>query len=178
MRRGRHAAQAGFTIVELLFVCALVAVLATIALPSFFGESKKTKAMAEVQPMFSDMRQRMEQYIQEYGTYPANIGEATLFPAAPTNKLQSLGSQPSTWTAVNFRFTGPTEVYCGYTWSSGNANDGTNIGPEAAAFGFTAPNASWYYLLAHCNLDNDSTVDSFYFTSSVDPTILKRNEGH
>jgi hypothetical protein len=47
----------------------------------------------------------------------------------------------------------------------------------AASFGFTAPAKNWFYLLAHCNLDGDSAVDSYYFASSEDAKILKINYG-
>ena len=67
-------------------------------------------------------------------------------------------------------------MFCGYTWVSGLADDGTNIGAEGAAFGFTAPAVNWYYLLAHCDLDGNSAVDSYYFSSSVDTKIQVRNE--
>ena len=172
-RRG----EAGFTLLELMVVIALIAILATVALPSLFGESRRARGLSEVQSIFQDLRNRMEQYAQEKGTYPPGDGEGTLNPAAPTPTPKPF-TMNATWTAANVRITNTTEVSCGYTWSTGGANDATNIGAEATAFGFTAPATAWYYLLAQCDLDGDSGTDSYYFTSSVDPTILKRNEGY
>jgi type II secretory pathway pseudopilin PulG len=160
-------------------VCALIAILATVALPSLFGEGRKAKGSAEVQAMFQDIRSRMDTHMQEIGVYPASIGEGTLHPALPAGTAQALTPLPATWTAAKIRITNSSEVFCGYTWVTGTANNSTGVGAEATAFGFTVPETtSWYYILARCDLDDDATVDSYYFTSSVDPTVLKRNEGH
>jgi general secretion pathway protein G len=169
--------QAGFTLLEVLVVVALIAILATVALPAFFSTSRKARGKAEVQPMFSDLRQRMESYHQENGLYPANIGEGTLHPAVPTNAAQTLFPLPATWLAIKVRPSGPDEVYCGYTWVTGLADDGANVGAEGTAFGFAAPAVNWYYLLAQCDLDGSAALDSFYFSSSVDTKIQVRNEG-
>lgn len=160
-----------------MIVVALIAILAAIALPSFFGDSRKAKAGGEVGPMFNDLRTRLDQYFQENGTYPATIGESTTWPTTPGPSQQTLIPLPTAWQNVKVRLTGPTNVYCGYTWVTGNAGDATNIGAKGTAFGFTAPATAWYYLLAHCDMDGSTTKDSYYFSSSVNPTIQKQNEG-
>jgi len=170
-------AQAGFTMIEVMVVVALIAILATIAIPSFFNTSRKAKASAEVQPMFSDLRQRLESFHQENGVYPATIGESTTHPATPSNTKQSLIPMPAPWVAIKLRPSGSDEVFCGYTWVTGLADDGANIGAQGTAFGFTAPAVNWYYLLAHCDLDGVPAVDSYYFSSSVDPKIKSSNDG-
>ena len=163
---------------EMLVVCALIAILVAVAIPTFFGENLRARGMSEVQPMFNDLRTRMVEYAGENSAFPASIGEGTLHPATPVSTAQPLLPLPATWTAIKVRITNNSSVYCGYTWVTGLASNSANIGVEASAFGFTAPDTNWYYLLAKCDLDGDSSIDSFYFTSSVDPTILKRNEGH
>ena len=40
------------------------------------------------------------------------------------------------------------------------------------------PPVAWYYVLARCNLDGNSTRDGLYFTSSTDTRIQSRNPGH
>lgn len=175
MRRG----QAGVTLVELMMVVAVIAILALVALPSFSGETRKAKASSEVHPMFADLRLRLEQHMQERGRYPATIGEATLHPAGPpAATARPINPPPAAWQAIKVRITGSDAVYCGYTWASGRAGDGANIGPEAAArFGYTAPATDWYYLLAKCDMDGDPSAFSWYFASSADPTIRKVDEG-
>ena len=175
VRQRKH--QAGFTLLEMLIVIALIAILATVALPTFFSTTRKARGKAEVAPMFADLRQRLESFHQENGVYPANIGEGTTHPATPTDIKQTLYPLPAAWLALKVRPSGPDEVHCGYTWVTGVANDGANIGAQGTTFGFTPPAVNWYYLLAHCNLDGNAGVDSYYFSSSVDPKIDVRNEG-
>lgn len=177
----RRERQSGFTLVEIMVVVALVAVLVAIAIPVFTSTSRKAKGESEVGPYFQDLRTRMEQYQQENGMYPPTLGEGTFHPAAPGAQKQSIFPMPAEWTAIRMRPSGSTEVYCGYTWATGLANDGANIGGIAAAappagFSFTAPATNWYYLLAKCNLDGTGGF-SYYFTDSVDTSIRKLNEG-
>ncbi len=170
--------ESGFTLIELMVAVAVIAILSVIALPSFFSESRKTKASSEVQPMFNDLRVRLEQFLQENGKYPASIGESTLHPSsAPSSTRQALNPLPSTWQALKVRISGADEVFCGYTWVTGLANDPSNIDTQASLFGFLTPAIDWYYLLAKCDMDGDSTTFSYYFTSSADPTIRKLDEG-
>jgi prepilin-type N-terminal cleavage/methylation domain-containing protein len=177
MSPARARLQRGFTLVEIMIVVAIVGVLAAIAVPMFSGTSRKAKGMSEVAPYFQDFRTRMDQYQQENGVYPPTIGEGTFHPATPGAQKQTVLPLPAEWTALRMRISGSTDVYCGYTWATGLANDSSNIGTVAAtSFGFTVPATNWYYLLAKCNLDGTGG-SSYYFTSSVDPSIRKLNEG-
>jgi prepilin-type N-terminal cleavage/methylation domain-containing protein len=187
--------EAGFTLIELLATIAVIGILAAIALPSFFGETRKARARSEVQPMFNDIRIRMEQYIQEHGVYPDTLGEAAgLYPPNPDGNLRPLlqppgptAKLPDAWNALNIRISGPDQVRCGYTWVTGRpgtssgAPDATHVGTEAQnRFNFVAPATDWYYLLAKCRVDPNHTAAtdfSWYFTSSVDSSIKANNEG-
>jgi prepilin-type N-terminal cleavage/methylation domain-containing protein len=176
-----RAHRRGFTLIELMVAVAVVGVLAAIAFPMFTRTTRKAKGDAEVGPYFQDFRLRMDQYQQERGVYPPTIGEGTFHPAAPVARKQTLLPLPAAWTAIRFRPSSSTDVYCGYTWATGNANEAGNIGPIAGGaapngFGFTAPATNWYYLLAKCNLDGVAGY-SYYFTDSVDTSIRKLNEG-
>lgn len=174
-----RARESGFTLIELMFTVAVIAILAAVAMPAFFGESRKARALAEVGAMFADLHVRIEQHIQEHGRYPATLGETTLHPAGPpVATARLINPLPAAWQALKVRVSGNDTVYCGYTWVSGLADDATNIGPEAAArFVFTAPSVNWYYLLAKCDMDGDPSVLSWYFSSSVDAVIRKVDEG-
>lgn len=177
--RAARPSQSGFTLLELVVTIAVVSILAAIALPSFLRESRKSKASAEVQPLFSDLRLRLEQYLQENGRYPATIGESTMHPGtAPSTTKQPLNDLPAEWQALKVRISGDDTVYCAYTWATGAAGDDDNIGPRAAAapFNFTPPSTEWYYLLAKCDMDGDG-VSGWYFASSVNPTIVPADEG-
>ncbi|HWO23325.1 MAG TPA: prepilin-type N-terminal cleavage/methylation domain-containing protein [Kofleriaceae bacterium] len=174
--------QRGFTLLELMIAVAVVAILAAVAYPIFTGTSRKAKAESEVAPYFQDFRTRMAEHQQERGAYPGSLGEDAVHPANPGARKQSIFPLPDAWTALRLRPSGSHDVYCGYTWVTGLANDGANIGAVAAAappngFGFVAPATSWYYLLAKCNLDGVGAA-SYYFTDSVDPSIRKLNPGN
>ena len=181
MSRARELPR-GFTLVEVMIVVAIVAVLVAIAVPTFTGTSRKAKGASEVAPYFQDFRVRMDQYQQENGVYPPTIGESTFHPATPGAAKQTILPLPSAWTAIRLRPSGSSEVYCGYTWATGLANDDANVGSIASAaapdgFRFTVPASNWYYLLAKCNLDGTGGF-SYYFTDSVDTSIRKLNEGN
>lgn len=181
MSRAR-ARQRGFTLIEVMIVVAVIAILAAIAVPTFMGTSRKAKGESEVRPYFQDFRTRMEQYQQEHGLYPGTLGEDRIHPAAPGARRQSIFPLPAEWTELRLRPSGSTDVYCGYTWVTGLANDSANVGPIASAsapggFGFTVPATNWYYLLARCNLDGVGGY-SYYFTDSADPTVRKLDEGN
>jgi prepilin-type N-terminal cleavage/methylation domain-containing protein len=176
--------EAGFTLIELVVTIAVISILAAIALPSFMGESRKTKAFAEVQPLFNDLRVRLEQYLQENGIYPpVPPGEGTLHPAVPSTTKRAILPLPASWDPLKLRISGEDQIYCSYTWMTYNPPPTPPppppppIGPQATIFGFAAPQTSWYYLLAKCDMDGDGATFSWYFTSSANAAILRLSEG-
>jgi type IV pilus assembly protein PilA len=163
----------GFTLIELMVVVAIIAVLATIAIPSFFGESSKAKAESEVAAMFAELRVRQEQYHLENGVYlSTSASETTTWPTTPNRKGQTIQPLPTTWQSLKVMPSDQT-VYCTYVAIAGVP--GGTAGTIATSFAFAVPNANWFYLIARCNMDGDSATDGYFFTSSVDTTIRKRN---
>lgn len=170
--------ESGFTLIELMVTVTVIAILAGIALPSFFGEARKNRAMSEVQPMFNDIRVRLEEAMQENGKYPANVGESTFYPIGTLGDARPLDPSSAPWQAIKFRVSGNDKVVCGYTWVTGLANDASNIGTVASNnFNFTAPDTDWYYTLAKCDMDSDHAVFSYYFASSINPKVMPFNDG-
>jgi prepilin-type N-terminal cleavage/methylation domain-containing protein len=174
----RSIRVAGFTLLELVITLAVIAILATLALPSFLGETRMTKAGSEVRTLFSDLRIRLEQHLQEHGAYPPTAGESIWNPAgSPGTTRVPFDLTIAQWQPLQLRLSGEDTVYCRYTFATGSANDGANIGPKAAGFGFAAPATGWYYLLAQCDMDGDPAVLSWYFASSTNPKIKALDEG-
>ena len=168
--------QAGFTLLELMIVVALVAVLAAVALPSFAAQSRKAKGDAEVGAFFGELAVREEQYAVENGLYlSTGASESTTFPATPTPGTQALATLPAAWQTLKIRAP-ESSVRCGYVVMAGTRADLPGA-LATGSFGFTAPTKNWFYILAHCNLDGDPAVDSYYFVSSDDPKIQKLNYG-
>jgi type II secretory pathway pseudopilin PulG len=159
-----------------MMVVALIAVLAAIAIPNFVSQTAKTKGEAEVNAMFAELRMAEERYRAENGTYLATTtAETTLYPATPSpNERDLLASLPAQWQALKYR--GAERARCSYGVIIGPGGGGT-IGSRAAAFGFTTPTVDWYYILAHCDLDNNTSVDAYYFTDSNNPAVRKQNPG-
>jgi type II secretory pathway pseudopilin PulG len=157
-----------------MVVVALIAVLATIAIPSFFRESSKSKAESEVAAMFAELRVRQEQYHLENGVYwQTGTSDTALHPATPLKTGQTIQPLPTTWQTLKVLPPDQT-VYCSYVTRAGVA--GGSAGTVATGtFGFTVPSSNWYYVLARCDMDGNSSVDGYFFTSNVDSTIRKVN---
>jgi Tfp pilus assembly protein PilE len=158
-----------------MLVVVIIAVLAAIAVPLFTSEARSSKSEAETAAMFTALTLAEESYKLENGSYLATgSSEGDTWPAIPSPTPQPLQPYPATWTTL--KVTPPADsARCGYVVLAGNG--GEAAGPIAAAnFAFTPPtSAPWYYVLAHCDADNDTTVDGYFFESSVDKTIREIN---
>ncbi len=153
-----------------MIVVVIIAILAAIAVPALTGDSRKTKANAEITAFFAELGIREEQYKVDNGTY---LTTATC-PASPSSSGQAvICNQPTKeWDGLNVTL--PTSnAYCSYTIT---ANSGTGTTNPIAGFTFDSPAGNWYYIYATCDMDGDGTLAG-YFTSSVDSTIQKVNEG-
>ena len=64
----RAAAHRGFTLIEVMIVVAIVAILAGVALPSYFDYVRRGQ-LPEAQAALSDFRVKMEQYYQDNRNY-------------------------------------------------------------------------------------------------------------
>jgi type IV pilus assembly protein PilE len=102
----RSGRQAGFTLVELMVTCVVVAILAAIAIPSYNSAVRKSRR-TEARNALLDLAGREERYLatnNQYSNDPAALGYSG-FPAAtsggyynlqaPTITAGGLGSAPS-----------------------------------------------------------------------------------
>lgn len=64
----RHQRQAGFTLIELMIVVAIIAILASVALPAYTDYVRRAKASEAVAEL-SSWRGKMEQYFLDNRTY-------------------------------------------------------------------------------------------------------------
>lgn len=166
------------TLLEVMVVVGIVAILAKLVLPAFATQARKSEGDTEVAQYFAELSMKEEQYKIDHGVYfSTGAGETATWPTTPTASEQTVMPLPATWTTL--RVVTPTSTArCGYVTIAGTATTGTVGSIASTSFAFTAPAMSWYYVLAHCNLDNDSTKDSYYFASSKDAKILKLNYGN
>lgn len=173
----RKPSEAGFTLIEMAIVVAVIAVLASVAIPQFMSEEREATADAEVSAMFAALSIAEQEYKLENGVYlSTGASESATFPATPGKTGQAVSGAPATWTTL--KVSSPTDkVKCGYVVIAGAAN----AAPGATAsgtFGFAAPPQAYYYVLAHCNLDGDASKDGYYFQSSTSATIKSLNPGY
>jgi prepilin-type N-terminal cleavage/methylation domain-containing protein len=172
----KRSQQSGFTLIEVMVVVALIAVLASIALPSFTGQSRKVKGDSEVSAFFAELKVREEQYAVENGVYlSTGATESATFPATPSAAGQALGTLPATWQSLKVR-TPESTARCGYVVMAGIANGAAGT-MATSTFGFAVPAKNWFYILAHCDLDGNNAVDSYYFIANGDSKIQKTNYG-
>lgn len=73
----RGAAAAGFTLIELMIVVAVISILAAVAIPSYQQYTKRANRSAAAQIMLN-IQNRQEQYILDARAYMGNLGTAGL----------------------------------------------------------------------------------------------------
>jgi type IV pilus assembly protein PilE len=93
--------QTGFTLIEVMIVVAIIAILASIALPSYneyITRGRITDAVASL----SDMRVKMEQYFQDNRKYTdaCTAGTVAPAPAATSNFTFACTLTASTYTVT------------------------------------------------------------------------------
>lgn len=113
--RASHFEQAGFTLVEVMVTVAIVAILASVALPSYQNYVRRGQ-LTEATNTLSDLRVRMEQFYQDNRAYPTgcvvapavptaaqivvpagqNFAFGCVFPAANAYTITAAGSGPMT----------------------------------------------------------------------------------
>jgi prepilin-type N-terminal cleavage/methylation domain-containing protein len=171
-----RTSEAGITLMEVLVAIAVLGILVKLALPSLAGSSRRATGDSEVNGFMTELRMRQEQYQLENGRYLSTGGsETVMFPATRSPQPQVLGTLPTSWQQLRVQ---PPDVglRCSYVAIAGQGAAGAGA-TATTSFGFSPPAAAWYYILAHCDLDGDSSLDSFYFTSSTDSSIKKINPG-
>ena len=165
--------QAGFTLLELMIVVAMLGILSAIAIPTFFSESARAKANSEVGTMFDELSTREDQYGAENGVYLAT----TACPATPTpegTSAQSCVVTGGTWKPLKIRLP-DRDLRCSYVTTVGAA--GTTASPPAP-FTMVTPPGNWYYIVATCDEDGSPVKNGTYFISSADKAVQKHYDGN
>ena len=117
VRQTGHKSQQGFTLLELMVVVTIAGILATLAEPSFRQSVLRAKEAALKQNLFT-MRDVIDQYRADTGSYPPSLAELTSagylrgIPVDPFTKSDSAwtrrmpGSSMSTAAASSSQLTG------------------------------------------------------------------------
>jgi type IV pilus assembly protein PilE len=152
--------EVGLTLIELMVVVAIVGVLAALAVFTYTKYTKKART-SEIYAVMGEFKIKENQFQVENSTFVGGADETAYFPKPLSeDKPTSTAGPPATWTNLKLNI-GKTELWCGYVPISGPANDGTNIGAKATAFGFVTPVQDWYYVLAECDFTDTTYMMRF-----------------
>ena len=176
-QRVTKSGQAGITLIELMVVVAIAGILATVAVFSYTKYVQRAKA-SEVPAMFAEFHLRQEQYQAENGQYLSTGASNTAYhpatPSKPDEAPNPVNPMPATWLALRMQ-PDKNSLQCSYVSIAGTPSDIPN--PPAPFTFVPAPVTNWYYLIATCDLDDNSVVNSFYFSRSGVEGIAKQNPG-
>jgi prepilin-type N-terminal cleavage/methylation domain-containing protein len=198
---GRRDATAGFTLVELLIVVAIIGILASLASVGYrryVGRARVTEAVT----LLSEMVSKEQLYFLEFGSYlplradgiamPSPNEDATAFyPSSPSSSafesvrtstsIADSTAWPAGWRSVGLR---PREnqLFCTYMLNAGRPGDpastGTYAGPLLGTLSASGP--AWFYAVAACNLTGAAgfpNAVSVFGLSSNSATLQSFNDG-
>jgi prepilin-type N-terminal cleavage/methylation domain-containing protein len=66
----KRTGNAGFSLIEILLVVAIMGILAGVAIPSYLGQRRRARSIGDAQSTAQIMRMALETYKADNGTYP------------------------------------------------------------------------------------------------------------
>ena len=176
--------------IELMLVVVIIGILVGVAVYAYSRSVRKARS-TEVITMFGEIRMREEAYKAEFGHYlpmcpnpagtvNADCDESDMWPTPLPGTGQPIditGDLPARWSTLKVS-PGKGSIYCQYVAVAGEAG---SIVPASYAkgqllYGSTAVPANWYYLVAQCDWDNDSTVNAMYWQRGDSSQLERENE--
>ena len=189
----RRHNTAGFTLIELMIVVAIIAVLATIAGTAYrrYMDSGRT---AEALAMLGEIRAKEEAYRAEFSSYYGWSGglelAANSLPAVDNTSCVGGGSKEPCYKALPNPISGgaapwpkwgqlginagKSALQCGYIVNSGNA--GTVSGTIGAGLLTASPSGPWWYAIAICDNDGNTAKNATFATASTTTVVSSQNE--
>ena len=163
--------QAGFTLIELMIVVALVAILASVAVVAYSRHMKSARIVG-ARTFIASIQAQQAAYMQQFGQYCDVSGNNVFYPALVRNSNQmepyakqwvnipqgwgDLGVMPSggnSYFAFNVRASDPGDSHA----RVGQATNALLKIPAQPAVGDGAPHP-WYYIIAHGDLSEPTTT--------------------
>jgi prepilin-type N-terminal cleavage/methylation domain-containing protein len=142
----RRKTEAGFTIIELLIVIAIIGILATLVLTNFQGAQAKGRDTVRKNDINS-VYQKLEEYYNENGNYPTTL-TATVLPGIDAEALTDEDGNAFVITTTDISATDPVDA--------GTPNGSTNEYAYAAYDCVTAAGVTTcgkYHLVSYLERD-------------------------
>ncbi len=180
--------KAGFTLVELMIVVAIVGVLSVVAGTAYrryMDAGRTSEAMA----MMGEFRAKEEAYRAENGTYlPTGVNEnagsffPTLLGSGLEPRAKSVVPMPASWSAAAGATLGIApirqQLYCGYVVLAGAAGVNPPTPNGVNLFNSLTPTVPWWYVVATCDNDSDGNAahNAYFITGSPSSSVVVKNE--
>jgi general secretion pathway protein G len=114
----------GFTLIELIVVMLIIAMLASLAVPRYFGSVQKSKDTV-LKENLTLMRDALDKYYGDNDVYPATLGDLVSRKYLRSIPPDPLTESASTWIAVPPEDPEKGGVYDVHSGAEGNAPDGS-----------------------------------------------------
>lgn len=180
-RTPRYGRSMGFTLIELMITVAIIGVLALLATVGY-SRWLRTAKTAEATSMLGNIKSAEESWRAEHLNYKGINAATTItveYPSTPPKDVKEpwnpkgcTGGMCDVLNQLNVQ--ADSAVYYRYGIVAGAA-DGAGKVIDGKTFS-TAAYDPWFVARAHGNLNNDG-VQSYYWTSSFDTTIVSQNPG-
>ena len=99
MMVARHASRAGFTLVELMVVLAVIALLISIVAPHYTGRVNRAEE-AVLRENLTIMREALDRHFADAGRYPATLDELVMKRYLRTIPNDPITQSSTTWVVV------------------------------------------------------------------------------
>lgn len=146
--RAIRRSRAGFTLIEVVVVVAIVGILAAIAIPAFVGQMRRSQ-MIDAFRMLDDMKRAEATYFAHYSRY-CDVGWNP--PALPSGTDQTvLDTSRPDWQSLGVNTDGPQRFRY-------QAISGTPGSPPPAGVTNMPQDDFWFVVQAQGDLDGDGTA--------------------
>lgn len=119
-----HIKRAGFTLVELVVVMAVIALLSSLAMPRYFGSMEKTRE-AVLRENLALTRQALDKYYGDNGKYPESLEQLVSGKYLRGLPRDPITDSSSSWIIVPPDVPEKGGVFDLKSGATGSARDGT-----------------------------------------------------